>query len=191
MRVCSIDGCLRRHEARGWCSKHYNRWLKHGNPNSGSTSTGEALAYFNDVVLTYDGDDCLIWPYATIKSGYASLSKDNKVQYVHRLVCEHIHGPAPSSEYEVAHSCGKGRLGCVCSRHLSWKTRTGNMADAISHGTTTRGEKNAQAKLTKEEVRQIRALRNSFTQSALAEMFDVSQTTIKNIQLRQRWAWLT
>lgn len=28
---CTIDGCNNRHEARGYCSKHYKRWQVHGN----------------------------------------------------------------------------------------------------------------------------------------------------------------
>ena len=29
--TCSIAGCLRRVESRGWCKAHYSRWLRTGN----------------------------------------------------------------------------------------------------------------------------------------------------------------
>ena len=29
---CSIENCRRHATARGWCSKHYQRWRKHGSP---------------------------------------------------------------------------------------------------------------------------------------------------------------
>lgn len=29
-RTCSIPGCERPHEARGWCNTHYERWRQHG-----------------------------------------------------------------------------------------------------------------------------------------------------------------
>lgn len=31
-QTCAIDGCQRPARSRGWCSKHYNRWLTNGDP---------------------------------------------------------------------------------------------------------------------------------------------------------------
>lgn len=31
-KICKIKGCKNPHMARGWCNKHYARWLKHGDP---------------------------------------------------------------------------------------------------------------------------------------------------------------
>lgn len=31
-RTCSIDGCDKGVKGRGWCSQHYTRWLRHGDP---------------------------------------------------------------------------------------------------------------------------------------------------------------
>lgn len=31
-RTCSIEGCGKKHYARGWCRRHYNRWHRHGDP---------------------------------------------------------------------------------------------------------------------------------------------------------------
>jgi len=30
---CKVKDCDRPHYGRGYCSKHYQRWRKHGNPN--------------------------------------------------------------------------------------------------------------------------------------------------------------
>jgi DNA-binding CsgD family transcriptional regulator len=33
-RICSVDGCGRRHSAHGYCSTHCNRWRQTGSPQS-------------------------------------------------------------------------------------------------------------------------------------------------------------
>ena len=32
MKTCKIEGCEKRHVARGWCNMHYKRWKAHGDP---------------------------------------------------------------------------------------------------------------------------------------------------------------
>lgn len=32
MRICSIEDCVNKHHAKGFCNLHYRRWLKYGNP---------------------------------------------------------------------------------------------------------------------------------------------------------------
>jgi hypothetical protein len=32
MRLCSIEGCGRKHYGRGWCRMHHRRWVVHGDP---------------------------------------------------------------------------------------------------------------------------------------------------------------
>lgn len=29
-KVCKVEDCTAKHYSKGWCSKHYNRWLRHG-----------------------------------------------------------------------------------------------------------------------------------------------------------------
>ena len=38
-RTCTIEGCERELRARGWCSTHWLRWKKHGDPNVGARVT--------------------------------------------------------------------------------------------------------------------------------------------------------
>lgn len=38
-RTCTIDGCAKRHLARGWCVAHYSQWRRTGGDPLGSTRT--------------------------------------------------------------------------------------------------------------------------------------------------------
>jgi hypothetical protein len=118
------------------------------------------------------------------------VGKHRHVEYVHRLVCEYVNGAAPTPRHHAAHSCGNGHLGCVTPRHLSWKTPSENADDKLVHGTAQRGEKHAHAKLTENQVRIIRELKGTASQTTLAERFGVSPTTIGQIHNRRVWGWL-
>lgn len=187
---CSVSDCQKPAKKRGWCISHYVRWQRHGDPLGGGPAWGEVRRFFEDVVLTYSGDDCLIWPYAKVPKGYGKIGRGGKTFLVHRLVCEADHGPPPSPDHESAHSCGRGHAGCVSRLHLSWKTKADNAADKKVHGTHRRGETQNGAKLTKSDVLAIRAMQGQLRQRELASKFGISDTTVRNIQIRKTWAWL-
>jgi len=190
MGICKIEGCGRPSKARGLCHPHYTRQRRHGHPLGGGTSKGATLNYIQDVVLPFTGQECLPWPFSRSGVGYPLITYHGLRQGAHRLVCEMVHGPAPTPGHEAAHSCGKGHEGCINPNHLIWKTSAENKADKIAHGTTLRGSKNHKALLTEEQVREIRALRGVVKGKDLAQRFSVSPVTITNIQKRTTWAWL-
>jgi len=55
--TCSIEGCSNRAYARTWCSKHYQRWLKHGSPDWEPPQrwVGELNPAWTGDRATYDG----------------------------------------------------------------------------------------------------------------------------------------
>lgn len=125
---CVVKGCSKPAKARGLCGAHHERWRRHGSPFGGRTPKGEPERYLRENILTYDGNDCLFWPFND-SDGYGRMMKDGKCRRVSRLVCEEVHGPPPSPDHEAAHSCDNGDLGCATKRHLSWKTPKENTAD--------------------------------------------------------------
>ncbi|TIW28710.1 MAG: hypothetical protein E5V63_04330 [Mesorhizobium sp.] len=193
--ICSIEGCTDPIKTkRGYCSAHYQRWLLYGTPLGGGprrAPQGEAHRYLEEVVLAYDGDECLTWPFGKTSEGYAKI---NARQYgtdrVSRIVCAKVHGPAPTPEHEAAHSCGKGHLACVTKRHFDWKTPLANTADQLTHGTRRRGERHYAAKISEDQARQIIALKGKEKQALTAARFDVSRELVGRIQRREIWAWL-
>lgn len=192
MANCSIQNCGKPHEALGLCQAHYYRLKKHGDPLAGGPPSPrhEASRFYREVVLTYEGDDCLIWPFARNDHGYGVMKHKGRMQRVSRMVCEERHGPPPRPDCDAAHSCGSGDDGCVTKRHLSWKTRAGNMEDQLAHGTRARGQSQGSSKLTDDDVRAIRAMRGHITQRELARQYQVTFQTVNDIQLRKRWGWL-
>lgn len=192
--ICSVSDCDNTIiVARGLCDKHYRRWKTHGDPLAGRTPVGDQMRYYLDVVLKYEGNECLTWPYNRNPRGYGQMSRhgdgSGKKDLVHRKVCEEVNGPPPTPKHQAAHSCGKGKEGCCAKRHLSWKTSGGNMADKYLHGTVTRGE--MISKLTEDSVRQIRVrLSRGEPQTVIAKDYNVSHKTISKIHVGETWRWL-
>lgn len=189
-RICSIPDCGKTAKARGWCEAHYLRWRKHGDPQAGRIPNGEASRFLEKEVLTYDGNNCLMWPYSRNQYGYGKLQYGHRICAVHRIVCEAFNGPAPSISHEAAHLCGAGHLGCVTGRHLVWKTHAENEKDKVTHGTHPRGSRNPSAKLTEDIVREVKSLQGVFTQRETARMLGISYKHVNAIVRGRIWGWL-
>jgi hypothetical protein len=112
------------------------------------------------------------------------MKRHGKSIFVHRAVCIAAHGPCPEN-HETAHACGV--RACINPKHVSWKTRAGNQADRIKHGTSNAGERNGKAKLDWDKVQQIRQACGQKRQIDLASEFGVTVGVICQIQLGQIW----
>jgi hypothetical protein len=111
------------------------RWMRHGDPNYNKTEA--AQRFVTDTAFQHQKKrECLIWPFHAMRAGkgYATVRWNGERQYVHRLVCEHINGPAPSPNHDALHRCGNGHKGCVNPHHLYWGTPTNNAADMLRDG---------------------------------------------------------
>lgn len=149
---------------------------------------GKATRFYNEVVLSYEGKGCLVWPFSRDTNGYGLLGRNGKVRPVHRLLCHDINGAPPTSNHQVAHSCGN--RACVNPMHLRWATKAENEADKILHGTIARGESHGRADLSEGEVIEIRSLRGRETQASIAKRFGISAPAVSRIQRGKSWAWL-
>lgn len=70
--LCSIEGCERASRKRGWCVKHYERWVAHGDPEHEPRPQG--------------------WRRTT-PAGYVEVRYKSQAWLEHRLVWESKHGP--------------------------------------------------------------------------------------------------
>jgi hypothetical protein len=76
------------------------------------------------------------------------------------------------------------------AENLAWKTPADNQADRIRHGTSNRGTQHGQAKLTDQDVREIRRLARTMRQVDIAAQFKINQTTVSSIINQKTWGWL-
>jgi hypothetical protein len=191
VRTCTIEGCGRAEKAKGLCGRHHKRMWKYGDPHFTKTKPrGVAQEFYENVVLTYEGEECLIWPFARTRNGYGTIKRNGRDGITSRFVCEDSHGPPPTLEHEAAHSCGNGRLGCVTKGHLSWKTRVENQADRLIHDTHIRGERSYTAKLTEAQAREILSLAGVESGGSIAKRYGVSRRAVYSIHKGLKWAWL-
>lgn len=188
-RICSIEGCDNQVLSRGWCVKHYGRWFRRGDPLAVGRRTpkGSPLAWLL-VHVTHRDTACLIWPFARSHGKVGSLKVEGVTCIAPRYMCSLVNGPPATPDHETAHSCGNGHKGCINPGHLSWKTARENQADRIAHGTHQYGERNAQAKLTEADVREIRRVSGTMPQKDLARKYGVQPLTIYKIAARKAWA---
>lgn len=128
------------------------------------------------------------------KAGYhhVTFSKDGLEfrRYVHELVLTTYVGPCPD--------------GMVC-RHLNgdpadnrwpenllWGTQVENVADMFRHGRGMIGERHYGAKVTEDDVREIRRLAASGVfQDDIASRFGLKQGSVSDIVRRKSWASVT
>ncbi|WP_181171152.1 HNH endonuclease [Mesorhizobium sp. B2-3-14] len=131
---------------------------------------GVPMAFIEGVLLT-ETDDCILFPFGRNADGYARLGND---EYGHVIVCERAHGPRPSPDDVVAHSCGNPP--CVNKRHVRWATHAENAEDRAKHGT------NRRPKIAQREIEFIgKELVHVMRFRDIAKMHGVSGSTIAGI----------
>ena len=104
----------------------------------------------------------------------------------HRFSYEIHNGPIPEGMF-VCHTCDNPP--CVNPAHLWLGTCADNQADMARKGRSTahRASHNPNAKLTADDVENIRANRMNLTQRELGELFGLHQASISRILLGKAW----
>lgn len=86
----------------------------------------------------------------------------------------------------IRHSCDNAR--CVKLQHLEVGTQLQNIRECHERGRAAIGERQGQAKLTDEKVRQIRGyISLGWTNVQLAERYSVSRALINSIRKDKCW----
>jgi hypothetical protein len=191
VKLCGFPVCDKPATNGGYCSAHFKR------TRIGKSGTcrvrpihGEVARYLDEIAMNYEGDGCLTWPFSRTLAGYPIIRINGMTNIASRVICRRTHGEPPSVKYHAAHSCGNGDKGCVNKRHIFWKTPKDNNGDKLAHGTDNRGQKHGNAKLSADDVLQMRALRGILTNSEIARKFNISPSHVTIIFKGEQWGWL-
>ena len=106
---------------------------------------------------------------------------------IHRLVSEAFLGSCPAG-HEVNH--GNGIKTDNRAANLEWTTHSANELHSIRTGLRipVRGEQHPFARLTENQVRQIRALVGTCPLTHIARRFGISDSHVQAIRDRKKWA---
>lgn len=131
---------------------------------------------------------CWLWTACKDATGYGRF-RAGITDRAHRFSYKLHKGKIPNGLI-VCHSCDNPP--CVNPSHLWLGTNKDNYDDMTKKGRRASflGENNPKAKLTNRQVEQIRKLRKTgkYTLMKLAEMFDISFSTIGYITTYKSWS---
>ena len=131
-------------------------------------------------------DECWNWQAGKDKKGYGEFDSWRAPRFSWTLA----NGQIPEGLY-VCHHCDNPS--CVNPKHLFLGTPLDNSRDGLTKGLSAKlsqkGEKNPSAKLTANQVREIRFIYQGGDISCgkLAPMFGVDRITIYEIVTRKNW----
>jgi hypothetical protein len=127
---------------------------------------------------------CHEWTGHVMKNGYGQLHYKGKTVYSHIMAYKLEHGHDSVGDLFVLHKCDNRK--CVNPEHLFLGTFYDNMDDMVAKVRQAAGEKNFHAKLTGDQVIQIRKNTDD-SHTELGIMFGVSRITIHDIKTRRSW----
>mgnify|MGYP001231011239 CR=1 FL=1 len=147
------------------------------------------LAALEERTIPEPNSGCLLWTGAAKAKGYGHMYVDGRWEGAHRLAYSLYVGPIPDGMV-VMHKCDNPA--CVNHRHLTIGTPRQNIHDCIKKNRARRGrfpgEMNPSAKLTSDQVREIRAEPRPYGyRIQLAKKYGVSPGTISKIVSGETW----
>lgn len=107
-RTCSVVGCDKPHDARGFCGQHYMTWRRHGDPTWRPPTVSQR--FWSKVV---ESGDCWLWTGTGRRYGHFKIG--GRDWLAHRFSYEDMVGPIPDG-LTIDHLCTNKK--CVNPDHL-------------------------------------------------------------------------
>ena len=133
----------------------------------------------------WNGTRCHVWTGWLMPNGYGQINKGGKAVLVHRVAWEVAGGEIPQGTF-VLHRCDNRK--CVNPQHLFLGSFQDNMDDMVAKRRHTHGIRNPHAKLSEQQVLDIRSAVG--THKVIAGVFGVSQPLVTMIRNRKIWRLL-
>lgn len=132
-----------------------------------------------------DPNTCWVWEKAPSGFGYGVVCFRQAKLPAHRVSYELHHGPIPDGML-VCHRCDNPA--CVNPAHLFLGTDADNFADMNAKGRRAHGERSSSAKLTEQDVIEIREMRKfGLLYKEIAVLYGVDRETIGSIVRMDTW----
>lgn len=178
-------GCGQRTKLAHMSSKAYG-WIKgepfrfiHGHRCGSARGLKERLL---EKVRVVPETGCWEWTGTRHRHGYGVIMIDGSIFRTHRVSFEVLKGEKPGDQH-VCHSCDNPP--CINPDHLWLGSHGDNMGDCSAKGRMHQGEKHGMAKLTDDDVREIRA--SNLSGVELTRIFGVGGAAISNIRNHKAW----
>lgn len=147
--------------------------------------------YFLSRTVT-DEHGCLLWQGAKASVGYGHTKVDGSWVDIHifiatcKLVTTIEEREATRGKL-VCHKCNV--RACINWEHLYFGDKSTNALDAVASGSLQKGETNNFARLTQQEVDEIKHLLKytDYSQTRIALAYGVTQSNISAIKLGKSW----
>lgn len=143
----------------------------------------DVTRFFDKVEKT---DSCWIWK-ASLRNKYGSFYYNGKTYKSNRFSFLLHYGFLPEDKL-VCHTCDNPL--CVRPEHLFLGTTEENISDKINKNRQAKGSKNGSAKLTENQVKQIKIDLENYSYGLkvrLAKKYGVSKSAITLISKNKNW----
>ena len=144
-------------------------------------------ARFRDKVAPPDENGCHLWTACTNQGGYGKFKYMGRMVLAHRYAAGMVDWPP---EIQTRHLCNVPA--CVNPEHLTFGSNADNVRDMVEADRQAKGVDHGNAKLTEEQVLEIRRryADGGVTYLSLGSDYGVGFRAISKIVRRKTWAWL-
>ncbi|MCO5195548.1 MAG: HNH endonuclease [Anaerolineae bacterium] len=137
---------------------------------------------------------CWLWGASTDRSGYGKISVHGRMIIATRVVYELATGQSLTRDQVICHRCDNPA--CCNPAHLFVGSQSDNMDDMHRkqrHSQNQKGERNGNARLSAEQVREIRRryIPHKVGVKKLGKEYGVHYDTIHKIVTRKSWRHLS